>query len=128
MLALHLVIFVCIQLMLSSVSAISYSKIIYAAIECEQPSTRSFKKEQSGIDYFVCMFRKLNAINSDNSLNVEVIENMQTTIAQYSPLGLSKSDFQTAFPSIGYCSSTASNTAEDSVRMYFQCVNSLPIF
>ncbi|KAH0555594.1 hypothetical protein KQX54_020306 [Cotesia glomerata] len=108
MLAHHLVIFVCIQLLLSSVSAISFTEIDNAGIECEQFYTRSPDKEQSEVDYFVCVFSKLNAINSDNSLNVEVIKNLVTILGQYSPPGFSKSRFEMVFNAIGYCSSTAS--------------------
>ncbi|KAH0558553.1 hypothetical protein KQX54_000298 [Cotesia glomerata] len=63
--------------------------------------------------------------NSDNSLNVEVIKNVLTIIGQYSPPGFSKSRFEAVFNAIGSCSSTASNTVEESVKTYFQCVKKL---
>ncbi|KAH0558988.1 hypothetical protein KQX54_000675 [Cotesia glomerata] len=96
MLAHHLVIFVCIQLLLSSVSAISFTEIDNAGADCEDIYIKSSDKEQGEVDYFVCVFRKLKAFNSDNSLNVEEVEVR-----------------------------TASNTVEESVKTYFQCVKSL---
>ncbi|KAH0569212.1 uncharacterized protein LOC123266740 [Cotesia glomerata] len=125
MFAHHLVIFVCIQLLLSSVSAISFTEIDNAGTDCEDIYIKSSDKEQGEVDYFVCVFRKLKAFNSDNSLNVEVIKNVLTIIGQYSPPGFSKSRFEAVFNAIGSCSSTASNTVEESVKTYFQCVKKL---
>ncbi|XP_074102575.1 uncharacterized protein LOC141529780 [Cotesia typhae] len=150
--ALYLVIFACFQFLFASISATPLRNIESAQKSCLRSTYASDIMEgryavdsTAGqnimIDYMTCIFQRVNAINSDNSINADIVASTIRGISEIELLKMSKGQptvlvndkdmFAGLSEAISNCVIKKGDTAKDSVILLVQCLytsTDVPIF